>query len=76
MINLETQILDYITSDWRKIAFVIGSVLNDNQKLGIFLNEDLIHEEIKNLIQKKVIDSQGDTSQMRYSEIKLNIKST
>lgn len=72
MNNLRNEILKNINQDWKKIAFVISSVLRSNQKNGIFLDENIVHDEIIKLIEGKQIESQGDITQMRFSEVRLS----
>ena len=73
--EIDEILLANITSQWRKMAFVIGTSMGQIDPLNRVGHDDLYFaERIVALVNKNLIEFQGDLSQMRECEIKLSGK--
>lgn len=68
--DLNHIILSFVRNDWRKLAFVVGGVLHWCEDHQIKIDDQQILRTILVLIDAKKIESQGDTSDWRHSEIR------
>jgi hypothetical protein len=68
---MDEAILSVVEPSWRKVASVIGRVLNQNPELP---NDDASCERIASRIQVLVstgrLEAQGDIKYWRYSEVR------
>lgn len=69
--EIDSKLLENVTDDWRKVAFVIGLTmmrLDDEQRQG--RNDTYFHRRLILLAEKGLLDYRGDLSQMRECEIR------
>jgi len=69
--NIDSTLLSNISSQWRKVARVIGTTMNeiDNKIIGI---PDVFYSQrVSYLVNKGIIESQGNLQTMRNSEVRL-----
>lgn len=68
---LERELMTNVTDEWRKIAFVVGTTLMKvAEKHGVKLDDSFFHMKIVSLVERGVIEHNGDLSQMRACEIR------
>lgn len=65
--DIEAAILRYVGPRFRKIAFIVGSVMFEQE---IDLPDYEIHEIVLRMIDRGELESQGDIKEMRYSEVR------
>ena len=68
---IDSALLSNVSPQWRKVARVVGTTMNeiDNKIIGI---PDVFYSQrIVRLVDKGLIESQGNIKAMRYSEIRL-----
>jgi hypothetical protein len=69
--NVDGLILSFAKVQWRKVAMVIGQVLDECRRLGINIDEHGVAERIRALVEGGQLEAQGDLSRWRHSEVKL-----
>jgi hypothetical protein len=69
--DLDTMILSIIERNWRKTAFVIGRVARRYEDRTIQLSYEIIGARIQELAAHGRIESQGNLSMWRHSEVRL-----
>ncbi|WP_158081552.1 DUF3658 domain-containing protein [Nitrobacter vulgaris] len=69
--DLNRIILSFVRSDWRKVAFVVGSVLHWYEDRQIKMDDQEIMKKILALIDTKKIESQGDILDWKRSEVRV-----
>lgn len=69
--HLDAVILSIIQQNWRKTAFVVFRVVQAFEKRGIQLSEEVVGARIQELSTRGQIESQGNLSMWRHSEVRL-----
>lgn len=64
-------ILSTAVSQWRKVAFIIGTVLTACEKDGIRISDYAISGRIRALVDEGKLEAQGNLSRWRFSEVRL-----
>lgn len=71
--EIDAALLANITNQWRKVAFVVGMTMmkiDDKQRAG---RDDLYFaKRVATLVQKGLVEHNGDLNQMRRCEIRLS----
>jgi Protein of unknown function/Fumarate reductase flavoprotein C-term len=68
---IDTAILASASDRWRKVAMVVGRIAKDLQEKYPDLSYSFYAERISQLVDAGRLDSQGDLSYIRFSEIRL-----
>jgi len=74
--EIDGTLLANITNNWRKIAFVVGRTMmqiDDKQRVG--LDDLYFSTRVSVLVEKGLIEFDGDLNQMRECEVRLMPKS-
>jgi hypothetical protein len=69
--NVDSLILSLAKTQWRKVAMIIGQVLDECRRLGINIDEHGVAERIRALVEGGQLEAQGDLSRWRHSEVRL-----
>jgi hypothetical protein len=77
--NLDALILSFAKVQWRKVAMIIGQVLDECRRRGVDLDKDGVAdrvcdgvaERICALVENGQLGAQGNLSRWRHSEVKL-----
>lgn len=69
--QLEEMVLSFVKADWRKTALVIANVLHQCEDRGIQMPSDWIFQKIVDLCESGRIESQGNLSDWRHSEVRI-----
>lgn len=69
--RIDELILTYTINRWRKVAFVVGSVLIEGGDELADINDSEVAERVRFLVKDGRIESRGDLNEIRFSEIRL-----
>lgn len=69
--KIDALILSHTMDRWRKVAFVIATVLIEGGDDFADVDDSFVAQRVKYLVKEGRIESRGDPNQMRYSEIRL-----
>jgi hypothetical protein len=64
-------ILSTAVAQWRKVAFIIGTVLRVCRNNAAEISEDDIADRIRALVDEGKLQAQGNLSRWRHSEVRL-----
>lgn len=69
--RIDESIIDHASTEWRKVAMVVGLAMTDNQ--GSFENvPDFFYaERVRLLVEVGRLESQGNLESIRFSEVRL-----
>ena len=68
--DLNECILSHVHHEWRKVAMVLGSALNECRSKGIEVSNEALEGSLRKLIERGRIEAQGDVSKWRFSEVR------
>jgi Protein of unknown function len=57
--------------NWRKVAMIVGNVFQTCEARSIPLSDEVIAARIQELAENGLIESQGNLTKWRYSEVRL-----
>lgn len=63
---IDAEILKAVSSEWRKVAYVIGTVMAEIRKPDI-----IVAQRVKALATSGHLESRGHLGRMHYSEVRL-----
>jgi hypothetical protein len=69
--HVEILILSFARVQWRKVAMIIGQVLDALAQDGREASDHDIADRILSLVESGKLEAQGNLSMWRYSEVKL-----
>jgi hypothetical protein len=77
--DVDGLILSFAKVQWRKVAMIIGQVLDECRRRGVGVDEDGVAdrvcdsaaERICALVENGQLEAQGNLSRWRHSEVKL-----
>jgi hypothetical protein len=69
--SVDGLILSFAKTQWRKVAMIIGRVLDECRRLGIDIDEHGVAERVSALVEIGQLEAQGDLSRWRHSEVRL-----
>ena len=69
--DVDELILAALKENWRKVAMIVGNVFQTCETRSILLSDEVIAARIQDLAEKGRIESQGDLTKWRYSEVRL-----
>jgi hypothetical protein len=74
-VEIDEALLANIAKEWRKIAFVVGmTMMQIDKKQRAGLDDVYFAKRVVGLVEKGLIDYQGELDQMRECEIRLAVK--
>ena len=74
--RLDELILSVVKPNWRKVAMVVATVKNISESTDFATSHEAIAARIEALCKEGYLESQGDLSQWRHSEVRLHGNST
>ncbi len=69
--DFDDALLANVLDRWRKVAMVVALTMEDLKTHAHGKNDLFFANRVMLLAQKGLIESQGDLTQMRYSEVRL-----
>ena len=69
--EIDTLILSFGYARWRKVAMVIAKVMGEAARRGTPVDEYLVGERIRAMVQSNQLEGQGELWMWRQSEVKL-----
>ena len=69
--ELDEAILATAEQNWRKMAYIVGTLVEHFKKRATELDAAIIAARIQELAKRGQTDSQGDLRKCRFSEIRL-----
>lgn len=70
--EVDQALLSRVSARWQKVAMVVATtMLGLNEKFDE-IPDIYFGQRIRELVKRGILESQGDLSRMRYSEIRLN----
>jgi hypothetical protein len=72
---IDERILFFVRPQWRKVAFILTKVVHEFDAKGISVSEERLEKRLRVLIKLKQIESAGDVSRWRFSEVRLPMSS-
>ena len=69
--DLDAAILSVVDQNWRKTAFIISKVTQAFEEHGVPLNYEIVGARVLELGTRGTIDSAGNLSMWRHSEVRL-----
>ena len=63
---IDAKILKTVTAEWRKVAYVVGFVMEEIREPDI-----VVAQRVKALVAAELLESRGHLGRMHYSEIRL-----
>ena len=67
--DIDAAILSAASDQWRKVALIIGNVVSRRDEIAA--ESELVAKRIVALVKSGRLESQGDLSKWRYSEVRL-----
>jgi hypothetical protein len=69
--SIDERILFFVRPQWRKVALVLTKVIHEFDAKGIGISEERLERRLRLLINLTQIESAGDVSRWRFSELRL-----
>jgi hypothetical protein len=69
--DVDKLIFAELKENWRKVALIVGNVLQTCKARSIPLSDEVISARIQELAENGRIESQGNLTKWRYSEVRL-----
>jgi len=69
--QLDEIILSLVRPQWRKVAMIVAKALNECEIREIPANADEIAGRVETLVSENRLESQGNLSNWRHSEVRL-----
>jgi hypothetical protein len=69
--RVDNLILSFAKPEWRKVAMIIGKALDASEGGGFDTTDQAIADRIVALVEDGKLESQGDLSLWRHSEVRL-----
>jgi len=71
ILAIDDALLSNTSTQWRKVARVIGATMNKLPSRILGIPDSYYSQRIQNLVKEGLLESQGNLSYMKYSEIRL-----
>jgi Protein of unknown function len=68
---IDERILFFVGPQWRKVAFVLAKVIHEFKAKKTSISEERLEKRLRVLIRSQQIESAGDISRWRFSEVRL-----
>ncbi len=69
--NIDTALIACCKKNWRKVARVVGTAMGEQESRVLGIPDIFYAKRVRLLVQSGVLESQGDLSRMRFSEVRL-----
>ncbi len=69
--EIDAALLSYCTEKWRKVAMIVGSAMMDINESLYSLPDIYFAGRVRTLAQNGLLELQGDSSRMRFSEVRV-----
>jgi hypothetical protein len=69
--DVDKLIFAALRENWRKVAMIVGNVFQTCETRSIPLSDEVIAARIQELAEAERIESQGNLTKWRYSEVRL-----
>ncbi len=69
--KIDQMIMSIVNERWQKVAMVVATVLLDGGEEFYSVDDISVAERVAALVEEGKLESQGDLSEMRYSEVRL-----
>ena len=69
--KIDLALLNHATNNWRKVAMIVGLTMTDLSDGFPDVSDLFYGGRVSLLVEQGKLISQGDLSQMRYSEVRL-----
>ena len=70
--EIDEALLSNTKRQWRKVAMIVGITMSESPDRINGIPDIFYSQRIRGLVEKKLIESQGDLQFMRYSEVRLS----
>jgi len=68
--SIDETLLNNTSTDWRKVARVVGSAMAELKKAHEGIPDVFFAHRIKVLVEQGLLESQGNLNRMRFSEVR------
>ncbi len=68
--DIDNALLSNISSQWRKLARVVGSAIMGMENRVNGIPDVFYAQRVKNFVKEGVVESKGNLNRMRYSEVR------
>jgi hypothetical protein len=69
--HFDALLLAQATSEWKKVAFVVGNALGLSHDPYLQVGDMALHERVISLVEKGSLIADGDPSEMRACRVRL-----
>jgi len=69
--QIDELILSFATAQWQKVALIVAKTLHECERRQINVDADEIGKRVALLVAEKRLDSQGNLTNWRRSEVRL-----
>ena len=69
--RIDESIIDHASTEWRKVAMVVGLAMTDNQGSFETVPDFFYAERVRLLVEVGRLESQGNLESIRFSEVRL-----
>ncbi len=69
--NIDEALLSNISTQWRKVARVVGTTMSEQENRIKGIPDIFYAQRVARLVQKGLIESQGNIEAMRFSEVRI-----
>lgn len=74
IVEIDNALLESASNDWRKVARVVGGAMLELPERVPGIPDIYYAERVKELVNKGLLESQGNLQYMRYSEVRIPVK--
>ena len=75
LLEIDTALLGNCSERWRKVAYVVGTTMSSPSVTSLSLPDIFYAHRLRQLVSSGELESQGDLSRMRYSEVRRALSS-
>lgn len=69
--QIDNLLLSHATHSWRKVAMLVGLAMTDKSNCLKGIPDVFYSQRIRNLVEKRHLESQGNLQYMRFSEVRI-----
>jgi len=73
--EIDKAILQHTSDLWRKVAMIVGLTMMDLESRVGGIPDIFYSQRVQHLVEKGLLESEGDLSRMRFSEVRVAQKS-
>src|SRR5262249_695807 len=68
--NIDAVLLAQVSVQWRKVAMVVGLAMSALEDRRIGIPDIYYAQRVRLLVERGMLEAEGDLSRMRYSEVR------